>query len=76
MITDFIKSKRKELNLTQTELAKILDTKQANISRLESSNKTETKLLEKYLRFLRSNGIDLNSMFPIKKKKHVSKKKK
>ena len=76
MITKFIRKKRKELNLTQTEMAEILETKQANISRLESSNKTETKLLEKYLGFLKDKGIDLNDMFPKKTRKNAAKKKK
>ncbi|WP_367892790.1 helix-turn-helix domain-containing protein [Flavivirga jejuensis] len=57
-----IKTIRKELNLSQVEIAKLLDMTQSTLSRIERGL-LFGESYKKYLDFLRKKGVDLNRLF-------------
>ena len=61
--SQFVKKVRKDLNLTQTELAEALDVSYATINRWENSQVLPSKLAVKsFLDFCENNFIDISEL--------------
>ena len=61
--SQFVKKVRKDLNLTQTELAEALDVSYATINRWENSQVLPSKLaIKSFLDFCENNFIDISEL--------------
>lgn len=61
--SQFVKKVRKDLNLTQTELADALDVSYATINRWENSQVLPSKLaIKSFLDFCENNFIDISEL--------------